>query len=527
MTRSKKKFSTNRYLRAERRKRVFVVLVVLVACAIVWGTFLFLSQLSPRKVAPRSIRDQADSMESEKTLDEKYQEMSAEELKSSITGLEQEAQSLITNGDYLAAAVRFEQALELQKFINRNHSQSSQNDFSHAIRLQLEINNAVAEPLFRKSLGFEEQADSLIQSGNMDLAAETLAQAIAVQRQLNNEYSDARQASPLRLRQLEGKLAELESSELHIRIESMAERAVLLKERGELELAGELFEAAALLQDQLNVDFPSSPHASLLQVGELRRQEQIARSTVFAKKISEESVRLEQLLMTGDISAAIQLLEELEQSLQVFEKSFPLSSLIDETTKLKITYLRRKEANLAIIQDQVYQELIPIADLEGVQMLRTEVQQSLYVLLIDSNPSRNPADSNPVDSVSWAEAVVFCERLGWILGREVRLPSEEEFRKALSGFDPSDLQDVAWGVGEANGFTHPVGQKKPLPSGFFDLLGNVSEWLLSEEISELDTAYHIGGHVQSSFSTLASVPLLKQRKSGRSRMTGFRFVVLH
>jgi formylglycine-generating enzyme required for sulfatase activity len=143
-----------------------------------------------------------------------------------------------------------------------------------------------------------------------------------------------------------------------------------------------------------------------------------------------------------------------------------------------------------------------------------------------ANPSRNQADANPVDSVSWIEVEAFCQRLSWMFGKEVRLPTEEEFRKALGGFDPSDASGLIWSAIETKGLSQPVGQKEPFPGGYFDLLGNVSEWLASKRSTESNTAFHIGGHAQDSLEVITSVPVRELQKAGRNRLTGFRVVVL-
>jgi formylglycine-generating enzyme len=56
-----------------------------------------------------------------------------------------------------------------------------------------------------------------------------------------------------------------------------------------------------------------------------------------------------------------------------------------------------------------------------------------------------------------------------------RLPTEAEWEFA-SGGDPADLSEAAWHDPNAEGFTHPVGQKRSNRFGLCDMLGNVWEW---------------------------------------------------
>ena len=527
MTESKKKpLPRRQHLNKNHRRHLVVILIVVLSSFAVWGISLFLGRLGPRKIDFQSLQSSDDSTNAVEFIDEMYQKMSAKELKRLSTGLEMEAQTLKYAGDYEAAALKYNRAFELQKNIDQNYSSSLQSDPSRTVRLKLEAKNAVAEPLFLKSLNLEQRADSLAETGDPDSARELLDQAIIAQQQLNDKYRDARQASALRLRQLKDKLAELKSQELYAEIKGVLERATSLKEIGEMKESGELFQEAALLQKQLNADFPDSHHASEARVNEFQKQKQIAQSALLAQEIQEKSALLEKLLALRKINEAEQLLVELKQTFQVFEESFPLSSLIDETLRTRLKYLHQQRTDLATIQDRVYDALLPVPDTKNVQMLRTDVHQSLYTLLMGANPSRNQAGSNPVDSVSWAEAKTFCERLSWILGRAVRLPTETEFRKAIGDFEPSSgASAFIWSALKTNGLSQPVGQKNPFPGGYFDLLGNVSEWLESEESKKSDTAFHIGGHVQDSLETIISVPVRNLHKTERSRLTGFRIVV--
>ena len=93
----------------------------------------------------------------------------------------------------------------------------------------------------------------------------------------------------------------------------------------------------------------------------------------------------------------------------------------------------------------------------------------------------------PVVSVSWFDAVAYCEWLSRMCGVHYRLPTEAEWeRAALGGRDgalycwgdeaPQDRPEYIrrWG-GEVSG-PRPVGEEPPNPFGVFDLGENVHEW---------------------------------------------------
>jgi len=90
--------------------------------------------------------------------------------------------------------------------------------------------------------------------------------------------------------------------------------------------------------------------------------------------------------------------------------------------------------------------------------------------------------------VSWNDAQAFIRRLNEREGHNrYRLPTEAEWEYAARagtttaysfGDDPRQLGRYAWyGEDFATGGTHPVGQKEPNPWGFYDIHGNVWEWV--------------------------------------------------
>ena len=105
----------------------------------------------------------------------------------------------------------------------------------------------------------------------------------------------------------------------------------------------------------------------------------------------------------------------------------------------------------------------------------TEVTQEQYQKVMGKNPSQFKGPQNPVEKVSWADAVEFCRKLSAMpaektAGHVYRLPTEAEWEYACRsgtttaygfGDDASRLGDYGWFDGNSDSSTHPVGQKNP------------------------------------------------------------------
>jgi len=127
---------------------------------------------------------------------------------------------------------------------------------------------------------------------------------------------------------------------------------------------------------------------------------------------------------------------------------------------------------------------------QGYYLGKYEVTQAQYQAVMNQNKGNVEEEPNhPVQSVKPFTALLFCDEISSHTGRDVRLPTEAEWEYAARagtttryhfGDDPSQLGDYAWFKDNAGGKTHPVGQKKPNPWGFHDMLGNVAEFVRDE-----------------------------------------------
>lgn len=121
----------------------------------------------------------------------------------------------------------------------------------------------------------------------------------------------------------------------------------------------------------------------------------------------------------------------------------------------------------------------------------TEVtQQQFRELMGVSAGLVKSGDLLPADSVTWFQAVEFCQRLSELpaereAGRTYRLPTESEWefaaragsgKRYFFGDDVSSLDQFAWLYENSQNQTQAVGIKLPNPWGLYDVYGNVTEW---------------------------------------------------
>ena len=119
-----------------------------------------------------------------------------------------------------------------------------------------------------------------------------------------------------------------------------------------------------------------------------------------------------------------------------------------------------------------------------------EVTQEEYERVMGTNPSQFKGARNPVEQVSWDDAVEFCRKLSALpaeksAGYVYRLPTEAEWEYACRagtttvysfGDSAAQLGEYAWYIDNSGNATHPVGGKKPNAWGLYEMHGNVWEW---------------------------------------------------
>ncbi len=162
---------------------------------------------------------------------------------------------------------------------------------------------------------------------------------------------------------------------------------------------------------------------------------------------------------------------------------------------------------------------------------RYPITQAQYAAVTGLRPSQHAGPQHPVESVSWLDAVQFCNALSRVSGLQpyyeidtilpgatiiagsngYRLPTEAEWEYACRAGDQSprygELDAIAWYRDNSGGHPHDVGQKQPNAWGLHDTLGNVWEWCTDQYDPEVYGSYRTfrgGGWADPERSCLAT-----------------------
>jgi len=140
--------------------------------------------------------------------------------------------------------------------------------------------------------------------------------------------------------------------------------------------------------------------------------------------------------------------------------------------------------------------------LSAFKISTTEITQEQYQVVMGVNPSKYIGFLNlPVESVSWEDAVTFCNKLSEMRGVQpcynpvtwecdfskngFRLPTEAEWEYACRGGSELEwgaipgegsLAQIAWFRANSYHMASPVRSLAPNHAGLYDMQGNVWEW---------------------------------------------------
>ncbi|MDY0143749.1 MAG: SUMF1/EgtB/PvdO family nonheme iron enzyme [Bacteroidales bacterium] len=170
-------------------------------------------------------------------------------------------------------------------------------------------------------------------------------------------------------------------------------------------------------------------------------------------------------------------------------------------------------------------------EIEPFLLNKFPVTQDLYFAITNENPSTFKGNSLPVETVTFKDTVIFCNKLSvqndltpcYLIQDEneeitfeksangFRLPTEAEWEYACkageTGIRYGEINNIAWYKDNSDNKTHNVGQKTPNGWGLYDMLGNVWEWCSDLYDTEVYGSYRIfrgGGFCDVERSVMAT-----------------------
>ncbi|MEE0133490.1 MAG: formylglycine-generating enzyme family protein [Treponema sp.] len=250
------------------------------------------------------------------------------------------------------------------------------------------------------------------------------------------------------------------------------------------------------------------------------------------------------MFLVGCENAAVSGVQEVAKFTLESEGIFRNGQLLENTSEVPVI---TKSVDLESLYVEDNSSLVFISGRTGViqsfVMGQYEVTQELYEAVMGTNPSyfqKDAADKEtqklrPVESVSWYDAVVFCNKLSILIGLEpvyikggqtnptkwgmipetknkdwdaitcnwdangYQLPTEIEWELAVRGGDPTQTawncsyagsnepNEVAWYESNSEFKSHQVGTLAPNSLGLYDMSGNVEELCWDLFDSNLDS----------------------------------------
>lgn len=432
----------------------------------------------------------------------------------------------VNAGDYATAIREYALALRLRERIDTEFPSSEQTNTALRQSLERRLKSAVNAPVTAEIRSANDAAFAALDAGDLAAARDLYASLLIRLRQLSQQpKGDWTMDFEGETRRTEEKIVNITAQIRANDMEKAAAEGEALAASGDVEGATASFSRAIVLQRSIEADFPQSRLArdSIMDELELRRQRALS-GPVFAS-LDQSLASLERLLAGDasqqDVSAGI---GEARQIASEIMRNYPRVGLMDDPRMVRINFLYGVREDVSAIRRAIVERLIPVPGMNGSRMMDREVSQLLFSRICGHNPSVRKGDELPVEGVTLEEALLFARRLSWILGREVSLPTLDEYLAAL-GKPGSSIRTGTWNSTSAPGREiQAVGNSSANASGFFDLLGNVSEWVRPDP-GDSSGSLIFGGSVRDNPLRLAEIPQERRNATERVRNNGLRVVV--
>ena len=235
-----------------------------------------------------------------------------------------------------------------------------------------------------------------------------------------------------------------------------------------------------------------------------------------------------------------------------------LKAIIKKYSGRKASNVESKFENMVFVQGGKYQPSFTDEEKEvfDIEVCKYPTTQKMWIEVMENNPSQCKGDNKPVESITWWQALDYCNKLSEKYGLEpvydlsksaqgilmikelggetvypdvanfkntegFRLPTEVEWEWFARGgqiaieqgtFDytysgSNNINEVAWYRENSRDQTQDVGLKKPNQLGLYDCSGNVWEWCY-------DTTENIENGKNYRYKAFDSSNIYRRQKGG-------------
>lgn len=420
------------------------------------------------------------------------------------------------------AQFELSKALEAEREIDQKWYFSGLVDKGKITQLETRIRRIKALPIWQKTRALELQAEGFFKEKKLNEAEDCLKEAMRLEVEFNEKYRDVLNTEFNRQEKLNGRYETIRSYPLQIIVENIEKDASASEGLNDWKKATSQWEEAASQVGRIINDYPASAFADRKHVTDLIKRRNCARAHPEIETIQKEMIGMRQMLQGLQVDAAVTKARALLARMNSVEMNNPGALPADSPMVQEVDYLSKHVGTLQVLLPALDRLMLPIPGSSSCRMLKHEVAQSFYSLVVGKNPSAVVRGTSPVESVTYDDAAQFCKQLSWITGKTVRLPKLAEVMAAAGDLSTAPARGKAWTFDSTDGLTvMEVATSQPNATGFYDIIGNVEEWIGSEAESSVATV--VGGNVN--WVPTAGLPQRQTQKKERSRTLGFRFVI--
>ncbi len=413
------------------------------------------------------------------------------------------------------------QALESERAIQNKWIYSGMADVGKIARLETRLRRMEATPLWEKTRKYERQAEEYFKAENIELALDSITEAIKIETNFLENYRDVLNTEFGRIHQLGIRKETFISYPIYKDLMALVNEAEQKEKAEQWKEAEVLWDQAIVKQKLIISKNPLSEYADQKNNTELEKRRNLARTTLEVRKLKVDLANMQAKIREKKYDQAIEEAKKLLDNAQKIESQSPGVLPSDSPLIQELTFITNRQGMIKIINNAIEGYFIKHPVKKEIKLMRHEVPQSFYQAVMGLNPSAVVRGNLPVESVNYEDAQQFCKKLGWLTGRKTRLPTAEEFMQAAGENGEKNKSTQAWTFDNTDGLTtRNVATTQMNSYGFYDLIGNVEEWTSAPQANE--EALILGGSVNT--VTPKEFPQRKALKRERSRTLGFRVV---